>query len=501
MSQNGPAALGSPAPLPSSRRLEGAIFILITLILEILPVSAFLRVVSGTAAAPGDTPPVSVLVLLLIALAGWVAGWVYERALRAVGVAAGIFTFLLAYAFTLATSPAFTFQASGSGIAHAAVQRDGQVLAAITLAMLVLYVWWRGLMIGTVLPGPYSTMQRFRASFGVLVLAILLGAVVLPTSERTVAMGALGFLLPADVLAGLIAMSIARLAERRAQSRSASGFAEVEGPWLRTSLLLSLVIVGFALVLSLVLNYDSAVALLRALGPAGNVVANIMTGVASVATSALLAVASHIHLPTLTPHPRTLPPTTLQASNCHPGPGNDCTQSSPVLLQFIQVLVIIIVIAIFALILRWALLRQGSHALEEEEGVIEERESLGTSGLLGSQVRSFLRRMLPHREPAPRDALAAGSVRYLYREVLRAADAGQHGRLPTETPDEFALRISQEYTLVSPSQPASDLDAISAAYDAARYADREPPNQTRESLALSVRRLTRRLRSQPDARG
>jgi hypothetical protein len=319
-----------------------------------------------------------------------------------------------------------------------------------------------------------------------------MGAVTLPASQRGIAMGAMAVLLPIEMLCGLLAMSVSRLRERH---QHAEGQADTDGPWLRTALLLSAVLVGFVLLMSVVINYESVMAILRQFGPLGTTLANLMNGLVNAVGSALYALLSPLHLPNQSVGNTQLVSTTMRGqTGCPSGAGPNCTQTPALAEAFIQVVTAILVIIGFLYILRWALLRQGERPVEEE-GVTEEREALDAKGLFSSQVRSLFRGLFRRQEQPDVEVLAPGSVRYLYREVLRAAEAGQRGRHPDETPDEFADRLAREDTPLTSPGASVDLATISAAYSEARYGDHEPDESARGGLASVVQRLSRQLRS------
>ena len=105
----------------------------------------------------------------------------------------------------------------------------------------------------------------------------------------------------------------------------------------------------------------------------------------------------------------------------------------------------------------------------------EERESLDAANILGMQVRQLLDglRNRGASEPAS-EALASGTVRRAYRDVLAAASQAGVRRRQQETPDEFAQRLRRHVS----DQPASAgippeadlaLATLTEAYDAARY--------------------------------
>jgi len=128
------------------------------------------------------------------------------------------------------------------------------------------------------------------------------------------------------------------------------------------------------------------------------------------------------------------------------------------------------------------------------ESADEERESLAGGSLFLQQLRELFTRR--HSRPVvAEEFLATGSVRVLYRDVLRAASEGGLPRAAAETPDEYAVRLTDAAPLVGDaSGAAQDLVVLSAAYDDARYGGQEPDLAARAMLRERARRLIARLR-------
>ncbi|HEX6819062.1 MAG TPA: DUF4129 domain-containing protein, partial [Ktedonobacterales bacterium] len=90
------------------------------------------------------------------------------------------------------------------------------------------------------------------------------------------------------------------------------------------------------------------------------------------------------------------------------------------------------------------------------------------------------------------DPLQRGTVRYMYRDVLRSAKRRGLERASAETPDEYARRLAGTAPLVARATGESDdLLTLSDAYNGARYADREPDAPMRASLQDRTLRLIR----------
>jgi hypothetical protein len=81
-------------------------------------------------------------------------------------------------------------------------------------------------------------------------------------------------------------------------------------------------------------------------------------------------------------------------------------------------------------------------------------------------------------------------VRSLYRDILAAAASRGIGRRNVETPDEFAARLAGA---LNSSAEEADVAALTDAYDAARYGEREPERAQFGSLRSAAQRLVRRI--------
>src|SRR5262249_43214462 len=128
------------------------------------------------------------------------------------------------------------------------------------------------------------------------------------------------------------------------------------------------------------------------------------------------------------------------------------------------------------------------------ESADEEREALAGGSLFLQQLRDLFTQRR-RRPVVAEEVLAAGSVRVVYRDVLRAASEGGLPRAAAETPDEYAARLAGTAPLIGDAAGAAqDLAVLSAAYDDARYGEQEPDLAARARLRARARRLIARLR-------
>lgn len=142
-------------------------------------------------------------------------------------------------------------------------------------------------------------------------------------------------------------------------------------------------------------------------------------------------------------------------------------QAPPVLFQIFQVVVILFGIALVVWVLVRAL-RQRPRLAEQEEGILERRESILSTDLLRAQLGNLLN-SLRRQRPQPfldltGDEDARRLVRQIYQQVLSRASELNLPRRRGQTPDVY------EGSLIAlcPEEQAS-WDIITKIYDIARY--------------------------------
>lgn len=477
------------------------------LLLEVLPVEAWLLVISAYAGTGADNGRSAVPFALVLATpsVAWALrglGRVRPRLARwlvlpALFVLVVLFVRLSPLAY--GTVPGDPFDSNWlNALGDDFLTGGGRIFAGFWLLALVAYLWWRGTLLGRRLPLQHDALERFK--FGLIAIIV---AVIVASTGQTPALrapiGALAFLLPVEVFCGLLGAAIARAA-LTSELRRRSGTAGSQGPWLRASIILSALVVGVALVVSLVLNYGSVSALLAHLGPVGEAINGAVRWlVDGFAYLLFLVLDGPIQAFRNGFHARPQQPGQLPA--CQPGPTITCNnlpktayQIPPgaralaiIIMQGIT-LVTLVLVAIYLLRIFLADTR-----LDLSAGADDERESLDARGLFNAQVRDLFGRLRRHAAPE-HEHLDPNSVRSLYQEVLSAAAHGELARATDETPDEYALRLAGSAPLAEGEGTTSDLQRLSEAYDTARYGGREPAAAEMPALRERARRLIARLR-------
>jgi uncharacterized protein DUF4129 len=495
----------------STERAQAVALPLALALLETLPIEAWQVALAGVS---GTITRLAVPLWYLVGvvlLADVIGRWLRGRGVERVGLASAPLA-LVVYLVLLRVSPAAYGEAPGGplslGWLPALVSDlsagDVQLIALFWLAVLTGYLWWRGVLLGVEPPALFQVVRRFGIGMTVLILAVIVGGGA-PAAAHAEVSAALTLLLPAEVFAGLVACALARIAQHREQHPDENPSAETQTRWLGTALGAAGLLVGFTLLLSLVINADDVAAALGAFGPLGRLV----DGAVRALINGLGTLLSHIFGTGARPSISTRPPPPDGAGpppQCIPTQTQPCLKSAPgplppfwqhVALALVQLAGIAVIVLVFVYLLRQLVLRQ--RMASGEEGWEDETESLDGRALLRAQLRGLFARR-DSRIASAGEALAAGSVRALYRGVLEAAEGRGLGRMPAETADEYALRLGRALQAGAggasggAEEEEGDVRALTAAYDAARYGEREADAGMRRALARAAARLTRRLR-------
>lgn len=369
----------------------------------------------------------------------------------------------------------------------------------IVLGVIVLALGFRGIALGREPPELDSVLNLLKVSLVVIVVTAILATGLAP-GVRTQAEAALGFLLPLDVFAGLIASALSRAALNREELRGADPRTLGGERWLAMAIVLSGAVVVVTLIISSIVTFGSVTTALHHLGPVGDAlntaISAVVEGFAFLLFLVLGPLIDWLHQKTSQVPPQ--PPATPQ--------GPPQTKPNPPLHSllpdqwvriaeiFLLVCLVLLVVLVAIMVLRM-LLGERRHA---SDGIPEERESLDGRSLLGAQLRGLLDRFRRHSDGEPEEALPAGSVRALYRELLRAAAGHGIARRAPETPDEYSRRLGNALGTSGGGVDApADVAVLSEAYDAARYGEREPAEGERRTLRERSAEVLQTLKRRP----
>lgn len=468
--------------------------------------------------------------LFLILLAAfWLAQWLVARRLPgrlpALLIVAGwVVLLLIIWYLRLYRTSSALWQVTWLAALFQSVQTDsGQISSAIGLAFIVAVLWWRGILLGRSRLEIEGISRSFKIGFGALVLALLLIGTSSPKARAALGIQ-LGLALPLFLFLGLAAMSLARLAEIRRQRREqASSQGEPTRSWVITLLTLSGALVLLTVGIEQIFSFQTWLALLGWLKPVWDaivtVVGWIVLGIVFVlywayylvltGFLALLGGGKHKVTPPQRPGvPSSLPPN---------GNGGGIPAEWLVVVRY----GLIVIGAAILLLILWRAFRTFS-AWRHDDAADEERESLGATRLMGAQLRALLAALAARFQRASTEGqdtgeLPGNTIRLLYQRVLQRAALRGLTRAPAETPREFEQRlgpvlrsqpasigagIPDEQQLSQPTTTDADLEAITTAYEQARYGDLEPAPPEVTALSERAEQLLRRLeQGQGNAQG
>jgi|GEM_PF-1051043 hypothetical protein len=388
--------------------------------------------------------------------------------------------------------------------ARSVLVSGGDTSGLVALALLIIWLWWRGLLLGRGRLTRGRMYVRFVVALGVTIAA-LAGAAAIQGAARPLAASYLVLLLALLLFAGTMGLTLAQARDASYEMRSAyRGDQPLEMPpvftraWLAASVGLSLGLSLLALLLAALISRDSVRVLAIA---AGNIANGLLDGIVFILTPIFFLLYLILNKPIewLTayfhrlgpPKPLTLPtvppcqPTVPAGGVATPGatcapPAHHAVATSLLPAEWVTamrwgaaILVIVVALVVLARILsRFTQARQ-LRAFTEERTMLDARE------ILGGQLRRFFGAFRRQRaEDAPLvDDLAEGSVRRAYRDTLALAVGKRHARRPAETPREYQRRLASDDPMhpgtAAPPPVAGAMDELTHAYEQARYGQPE----------------------------
>ena len=426
-----------------------------------------------------------------------------------------------------------TFWLSPSASAFLANGQDTS--GPVGLALVVGWLWWRGLLLGRGRVTRERMYIRFVVSLGATITA-LAGAAAIQGAARTLTASYLILLLALLLFSGLMGLTLAQARDTSVEMRSAyRGNQPMAAPpvftrsWLAASLALSVGISLLALILAALISGQSVRLLATAMG---NVVNGLISAVQFILTPFYFLFYLIMNKPVewlfsllhdyggyqqisvpQPPHICATPgatPAAGSASTPASGAAGAAASSSAcggsaspaaslVPAEWLTVMrwVVVLVVIAVALVLLARLLKRYAE-FRRERAFTEVRTMLDARQILGGNLRRLLdafRRPAPSAIAPAKDGLTEGSVRRIYRDTLAAAAASGRARNPAETPEEYQRRITRDDGLRPPPAPevAGALASLTRAYERARYAevtaddDASPATPETVSAAETVR--------------
>ena len=384
--------------------------------------------------------------------------------------------------------------------ARSVLVNGGDTSGLVALALLIIWLWWRGLLLGRGRLTRGRMYVRFVVALGVTIAA-LAGAAAVQGAARPLAASYLTLLLALLLFAGMMGLTLAQARDASYEMRSAyRGAQPLEMPplftraWLAASVGMSLGLSLLALLLATLISRDSVRVLAVA---AGNIANGLLDGIVFILTPVFYLLylilnkpiewlADYFHrigppkplnLPTPPPCQPTVPAggVATPGATCAP-PAHNAVATSLLPAEWVTalrwgaaILVIVVALVILARILsRFTQVRQ-MRAFTEERTMLDARE------ILGGQLRRFFGAFRRQRgeDASLTDDLAEGSVRRAYRDTLALAVSAGRTRRPAETPREYQRRLASDDPLrpgaAAPPPVAGAMAELTDAYERARY--------------------------------
>lgn len=353
------------------------------------------------------------------------------------------------------------------------------------LIALMLYLGWRGSVLGGSAPAFSQVSRRFGIGMGALTLAIF-GSLATEPALRGAVAATLLALLALEGFAGLAALAMARThaaAAERIGSRMPG--AAYSTRWQLSALSIAFGIMVVVTLVGSLFNLAAGRALLAWLGPAGEAINQVtywltqgLAYLLYLISVAWLSLFVPTNLPNQKPHLPKPPP-----GGTHPNPTHLVPSQFGAAASIILIAAAVAVAIVLVFIMARIVVRSLSKPVEDEV-VEEEREDLDAAALLQRQARDWLDGLRSHRAAPEQDELRKGGVRWLYRQVMRAGARLGYERRASETADEYAARLSStlvEREKAAPERIAAQLAGVTGAYDEARYgAVEDDPSATGE---------------------
>jgi hypothetical protein len=421
------------------------------------------------------TAPIILALLLLAALATHGLGRLARRNPRAARVMlAGLAVLAATIAVRIEHYPTANGLEWLPPLVGALAAAIGQITPPVLGFGLALYVWWRGVRLGSQTPGYADVESSFRwgigrlAVFG-LIIAVTSRPASLPSLEGSTTPYVVGFF-----FISLLTLALGRLESLRTRYRRPN----LNTQWLAVLVLVAGAVVLLALLLGQLLSFDL---MLSATRPLFDLLGTILL---------LLIYAIVIPLAWVIEWVIYLLLSLLQAGNNRPPPQPPApTDVDNILQRFFAEAIppevqVVLKAAGAALLLGVALvvvargLARWRPSAADADATNEERESLWNAQVMRALLLAWLRRLFRRDKREAASAAAAeadlldaaplpelATVRQMYADLLRRGEAAGATRGASTTP------LEHEPALTETLEPEEPIDALTGAYLRVRYAE------------------------------
>jgi hypothetical protein len=370
----------------------------------------------------------------------------------------------------------------------------GQVGGPALAFALGLFVWWRGVRLGSQTATYVDVESAFRWGIGLLVSFGLVMALTTRSSTLPSVEARTTFFVVAFFFVSLVTLALGRLESLRTRTRALG----VNGQWLGVLVAVAGAIVLLALVIGQLVSFDLLIVATRPIFDVIGWVLLVVVYIVVIPLAWIVELLIYALLSLLQLNGDRPPPQPLE-----PAEVDNILQRllslglSPEMVLVLKALGATLLLGIGLLIVARAL-RRWRPSSAEADATDEERDSLWKAGTLRRALFAWLRRLFQRRRSVATSSLGTelistegdtvtfGSIREVYRELLTLAESHGVQRAIATTPLEHLSSLKNSL------EPEDDLEEITNAYVDVRYAEREASTTEIEVAREQLERLQAR---------
>jgi len=368
----------------------------------------------------------------------------------------------------------------------------GQLSATAFAFALALYLWWRGVRVGSQTPGFSDVESAFRWGIGrlaafALVMAISTRPSLLPAVEAGTTPYVVGYF-----FVSLLTLALGRLESLRTRTRGPT----LNTQWLAVLIVVAGIVVLLALLLGQLLSFDVLIVATRPLFDVLGIVLLVLLYLLVIPLSYVVQWIVYLVLALLQPDPNRQPPRPPQPADIDNALQRFLSQQiPPELLVALKTLGAAMLVGLALLIVARSLARWRPSS-SDADATNEVRDSLWNTARLRALLLAWLRRWLRRgagdipatpgaavNTRATTEVTRLSSVRQLYAQLLRIGESFGSPRGAATTPLEHLPALSRA---LEPDEP---LTALTAAYVQVRYADSDVSEEEADALRHAMDRL------------
>ena len=354
------------------------------------------------------------------------------------------------------------------------------------------YLWWRGVRLGSQTPHFTDVEGAFRWGIGWLavfggIVGLTLRPSELPAIEAETLPYAIGFF-----CTSLLTLALARLESLRSRTRALA----LNTQWLGVLVAVVAGLIVVALLIAQVVSFNSLVLALQPLFQLLGLVVIIAIYIIVIPLAYVVQFALYLLLQLLHPDPLQPPPQPLEPASLTDALGRLFQQQlGPETIAVIKAGATLVLVGLGLLLVARAASRWRPTS-NESDAVAEERESVWQPGSLRRTLLAWLWRLLGRRLASPATAVGPvtavaepgqaaplSSVRAIYRQLLHLGESAGARRGGASTPYEHLPALQRVLG------PPEEVAALTQAYVQVRYAEQEPGREAIDRARQQLERV------------